>query len=132
MKKLTVYRALNTFMNQLNSDKAMLELHRDRSCSFGDSDAQLNAINTMLSQGYLVPAATVVCNDLDQAFTLTNSISRSWLENDAVTVLENTDCFFSSSSVGDVFQDEDGTFFMVDSFGFKTLRKNEKGVLCPA
>lgn len=135
MKTLTVYRPTNAFFDAMKVSTDLLNLHRERTCSFGkagEADGTLVAINTMLANDHLVPVATVTCETLDDAYMLTNSITRNWTENDEVTVLDGHDGFLSSSSVGDIFKDSDGTFQLVESFGFATLVKQADGTLARA
>lgn len=132
MKTLTVYRATQAFMKKLNSEPGFLNLHRDRSEPFSkgqDNDATLIAINTMLNNGYLVPVATLTCDTLDDAYRLTNSIVRNWTENNEVTLLEGHEGFLSSTSVGDIFKAQDGTFTLVEACGFSTLIQQADGSL---
>ena len=123
--KYTIYRATHAFMDALNRDKALLGLHRSRSCSFFDDTERkqetVDAINTMLIQGHLVPAAQVEAASKNELFRLTNTINKPWTENTEVSLIENSDAFLSSSSVGDIFVDENGLAYLIESYGFTLL-----------
>lgn len=75
-----------------------------------------------LLDGHYDEVALVTTNDLDRVFELTNNISHSWIENDAVLptckVIEKGGC--RSTSVGDVFFDGDDTY-VVAPCGFEKL-----------
>lgn len=125
MNTYTIYRPTETFMSALNEDKALRELHLRRSNSLFDDDRRkqdaIDAINTMLREGHLVPAATVIAEHHNALFRLTNSINHPWIENDGVTLLENSGAFLSSSSVGDIFTDQNGHIYLIESYGFTLL-----------
>lgn len=67
----------------------------------------------------LVKVAEVDCDDLSNAYALTNSIESSWVENDGVKVFASEDrC--RSTSVGDVMR-LNGHVHMVGMVGFTDL-----------
>ena len=68
------------------------------------------------------PVAKVEAANLGEAFELTNSIDSFWQENKGIEVLNTSDEFKRSCSVGDVFEDTStGDNYMVDSAGFHKL-----------
>lgn len=126
MTTFTLYRPTNAFMDTLNDDAYNLDLHRMRTMfGIGESfkrEATM-ALNTMLDKGYLTPAATVKCTPED-LFRLSNTITKNWTLNDEVSVID-TNAFLSSTSVGDVFTDEAGCFYVVSADGFVELDREE-------
>lgn len=130
----TMYRPTQSFMASLSVSSDRLELHRDRTCcGYGEKSLPraLTAINTMLDNGYLVPAAVVNC-EFDRVFETTNTISQSWLTHDEVEPYGDdgyADMFMSSTSVGDIFSDADGKFFIVLPAGMAELSKDVNGKL---
>lgn len=128
MQQYTAYRPSCSFMDSLNRNKQNLELHRRKNTFTLSNEAEVlhdvvDALNTMLKAGYLLPAATVKADSDDAFFRLTNTITKNWTENDEVTVLDNdSDVFFNSSSSGDIFCDEQGQFYLICSFGFAALK----------
>jgi hypothetical protein len=113
MKKFTLYRPTSKFFNTLNSNKENLNLHRERTFVRDDLTPSVNAIIAMLKAGHLVPAATCIASNHEDMFRLTNSIDCAWTDNKEVSVLNN-DAFLSSTSVGDIFKDdESGQFYIV-------------------
>lgn len=63
--------------------------------------------------------AEVDTDDLEEAFERTNSIDRFWGENEKVTLMDPTKgC--RSSSVGDIFKNDEG-FFVVKMVGFEKI-----------
>lgn len=115
----TLYRTTIAFMDTLNSDTYNLNLHRMRSMiSIGESYQReaLECINLMLDKGYLIPAATVICKSED-LFRVTNTISRNWMLNEGVSIV-SSEAFMSSTSLGDVFTDETGQFYVVGENDF--------------
>jgi hypothetical protein len=102
----TIYRTTNDFMGTLNNDADNLELHRQR-ISVGEK--ALKANRKLISVGHLIPCAKATCT-IEGLFELTNTISRFWLDNKEVTMTDDRG-FFSSSSMGDVFEDESGQLY---------------------
>lgn len=62
--------------------------------------------------------AEVDCDDLDDAYRLTNSIDEYWGENEGVTDLTDG-C--RSTSVGDILETSTGYKYVVANFGFESL-----------
>lgn len=76
----------------------------------------------MVESGLLTKVAKVTCDDLEDAFMLTNSIARSWIDNEQVDLLVDPQCYgLTSSSPGDVFSDESGQLFLVQDLGFSSV-----------
>lgn len=125
MKTFTLYRATSSFLENINQNKDHLNLHRDRIFVGNDLVSSVNAIITMLKSGFLVPAATCVAKNEDDMFRLTNSITCNWTDNDEVNVLDDS-AFLSSTSVGDIFKDEDGQFFIVSNFSMEKISLPEE------
>ena len=115
-----VYRKTKTFMESLNTNDANLELHRQSTS--GDARAT-NAIVSLLDSKALLPVAKVTCSpDNDQLFRLTNSIDDFWGNNPEVKLLpEAQRGFMSSSSVGDIYQDEAGQYFVYECSGVTAI-----------
>lgn len=63
--------------------------------------------------------ADIETKDLNEAYELSNSINSPWLFNNKV---KSDLLVCRSTSVGDVIEDNDGNFFMVDMIGFKELK----------
>jgi hypothetical protein len=101
-------------MNSINANKVNLDLWRARS-GFNTLEA-IQSANTMLNNGDLIAAATVTCERSD-LFELTNTISQSWVDNEEVTVISNNTRLYSSS-VGDVFTDMEGNFYIISTSDF--------------
>lgn len=119
-----LYRLTNQFMQQVNSDKAYLELFRSRmlvdSCFGAESRTEaIAALKQLLNHGHLVAAARVDCT-LENLYELTNTIHQNWTLNPQVTVL-NPACMLSSTSIGDVFSDSDGVLYVVSDSDFIRL-----------
>jgi hypothetical protein len=77
--------------------------------------AALNAIEG----GQYEYVADVVCDNLSQAWMLTNSIDTPWIEGDSVKHLQKPEgC--RSSMIGDIFL-MDGVAYVVAPHGFKKL-----------
>ncbi|MGP4943167.1 hypothetical protein [Pseudoalteromonas nigrifaciens] len=115
--KFTIYRATKSFMNTLNHDSDNLNLHRNRSHEgLGQKgfNAMVRTAQIMIDKCFLVPAAVVEAQ-LNEVFELTNTINRNWVENNEVTVIDES-AFLSSSSVGDVFVDDKGQAFIITAF----------------
>ncbi len=105
----TVYR----FTNASLDTGLFRELYRERSCAFdAKPTTAIKANLTAINHGLLIPAATLTCT-VEDLFRLTNSIDSNWFEADGVTILnEDKEPRLSSSTMGDVFKDEDGNLFM--------------------
>jgi len=67
------------------------------------------------------PVATVLAKDLDEAYTLTQSIERHWHENPEVTPIETDDDWKRSTMVGDVIKTPYFEHYVIESFGFREL-----------
>lgn len=86
---------------------------------FGRTAAAIEVFeNGELNGVHYVHVADVECNNVNDAFTLTNSIDCYWGENEGVT-LTLTQEKNRSSSIGDVFVKEDGTRMLCSSLGWK-------------
>jgi hypothetical protein len=138
----TIYRCSHSFIKSLTFNPSNLALHVSRTVNLSinppELTSMLQAIGELYKQGHLLPAAKVNClpNDL---FALTNSIERHWTKNAEVTVLPEANAFMSSTSVGDLFSDADGIFYVVSCTGmlplnlerdgsFSRLQRNDKPV----
>ncbi len=118
MTTFTAYRATKDFVHSLNENKTNLRRHLDKMMS--GSNAR-SAVSQMLKDGQMAPAATVEC-EIDDLFEQTNTINHNWTENASVTLLEGSEnLILSSTSVGDVFSDSEGKFFIVEDFGYGDL-----------
>lgn len=115
----TVYRSTIAFMNTLNDSAQNLDLHRQRSLE--GNDLAVQAIKTLLNSHHVIPVALVTCNaDNDDLFRLTNSINDFWGNNTEVELLASAEQgFMSSSSVGDIYQDSAGQFFVYQCAGVR-------------
>jgi hypothetical protein len=120
MKIFTLYRATSSFFNTINSNKEQLNLHRERTFVRDDLTPSVDAIITMLKCGFLVPAATCMAENVEDMFKLTNSITCTWTDNKEVNVLDYS-AFLSSTSVGDIFKDESGQFFIVANYSIEKI-----------
>lgn len=125
----TIYRCTNAFMSVLNHSAAELNLHRARTCSFGDDTESVNtriqAVKSMLNNKQLIPVATVNCEP-NRLFEVTNTISQNWTHNNEVNLLPDAETgFLSSSSVGDIFSDAEDRFFMYGPFSVIELKKED-------
>jgi hypothetical protein len=69
--------------------------------------------------GTLTYVANVNTDDLEVAFECTNHIGRNWQEHESVEMVDEGQ--HRSSSMGDIFETEDGKRYIVDFFGFKAL-----------
>lgn len=123
----TLYRATNEFMSELNKNKQLRELHRNRSDIDCEPQKSINAINAMLENKWLLPAATVDC-PISVFFEKTNSISKSWLDNPEVVVLNNL-TFLSSTSVGDLAVDANNIPFVVANCTYVPLAWTDTGLI---
>lgn len=93
-------------------------------------DRRVEARKLFEAGGY-EQAAVVEGNDLEIAFRDTNNISGSWSQEPARGVTPTAPGYiehagrkygYKSSEVGDVFRDDDtGTLYVVDSFGFAEI-----------
>lgn len=117
IQTFTVYRTTTAFMDTLNNSTHNLDLHRQR--SLDGNDLAVQAINTLLNSQKLIPVALVTCNaDNDDLFRLTNSINDFWGNNKEVALLANAEQgFLSSSTVGDIYQDCTGQYFVYQCAG---------------
>lgn len=90
----TIYRCTQAFMSTLNRSIENRSTHRARTSTFGEDtesvNTQLQAIKSLLTNGHLLPVATVNCEE-NRLFEVTNSISRNWTENPEVCLLPNAD-----------------------------------------
>jgi hypothetical protein len=67
--------------------------------------------------------AKIEITDLNKAFELTNHIDGNWQDNPGViTNLEKC----RSTSVGDLIEDEDGHYHVIESLGFRYLTPEEE------
>lgn len=82
---------------------------------YGGTEAALRA----WSEGEYNLVAEVATEDLEEAFVKTNSIDAFWGENEGVQ-LTNPGEGCRSSSVGDIFQNDEG-FFLVEAIGFEKI-----------
>jgi hypothetical protein len=82
-----------------------------------DGRQEIAAVNYFKKECY-EHVANVETNDLDTAWEMTNHIFASWTQNDGVEVLTTR---ARSSSVGDLFEDENGAFHVCSSIGFKPV-----------
>ena len=97
----TVYRPTNDFLDSLTYNDDNLKLYRERSFEvYSGIHRMVSANQEMLDKGYLIPAATVQCS-ISDLFELTRLGSPTRL---------------TSTSVGDVFEDADGQFYIVTCF----------------
>lgn len=120
MAVFTVFRKSTTFITTLTSDKRNLELHRDTVFYSDEPEKGLAAIKALMKEGHLVKAAIVTCKDADEAYYYTNSINYNWINNPQVTEVSH-DAFLASTSVGDIFQREDGSYFVTCDVGFADI-----------
>lgn len=74
-----------------------------------------------LKKGFFECVAVVETDNLQEAFQLTNTIDKPWIENEKVKAFKPR---LRSTSVGDVFKYKE-TFFVVESSGFKQLTNEE-------
>jgi len=110
-KTFEVYRLTNEFMDiyrkhpsgVTKAEEKMVNLKRLGSISI-DAAIQLWREHNQ----YFELAAKVIATDIDEVFTLTNSINNFWGDNEQVELIsENT--FNSSTSIGDVIKVEGKT-----------------------
>jgi hypothetical protein len=121
-------------MNETNY-KIIQDCQRERSFLLSTTKEALEtvvtAINTMLKNKWLVPAATVEC-ELTNFFHVTNSINSAWTDNDGVTVIQENDGFMSSSSIGDIFVDENDRCYLVGPHDMILLKGSvQLGLIAP-
>jgi hypothetical protein len=138
MKTFTVYRstvqAVNETTDLINkvgwggvkaSGNVLANLKLNNQCLFEKEIP--SEVKYFVSEAYnkdlILPVAEVVCNSIDEAFSLSNSINVMWTDNKEVTLLKTpSEMFLSSSSSGDIFKDnETGCFFIVLSVGFAEI-----------
>lgn len=128
----TVYRFSLAFIHSLTISPESMDSYRVITTMFTREmeDQALVNINRIRSQGHIQPVATVSCDTIDDAFRLTNHLTNPWYENDGVELLDGNDLLFlNSSSVGHLFSDKDGNFFLTAMSGFIPLRANANGDL---
>jgi hypothetical protein len=65
-----------------------------------------------------IKVADVVATSLDEAYQLTNSIDKPWVNNESVTPVGTTG--FRSTSCGDVIE-KDGKYYMCEMIGWKEI-----------
>lgn len=87
-----------------------------------DAERQSKAVIELFNEGYYVLVAKVNTNSLDHAWSQTNHIEESWLENQDVQAMVEA---ARSSKVGDVMKDESGKYHIVASIGFKEIPDGE-------
>lgn len=117
-----VYRTTQEFMRSLNVNPANLELHRRR--SLDGSEAAIEAILALLKAEQLVPVAIVSCsNENDELFRITNSINEFWGNNKEVWLKPAAErAFMSSSSVGDIYKDHAGYYYIYTDAGVQQFK----------
>jgi hypothetical protein len=121
MPKFTVFRKTREFMSMLNKDSDMRMLHINALFHLDSNkiavDKAEKSIQALFDLGHIKPAAVVECSK-DDLFCITNSINHNWTENKEVTLLDGHESLFlSSSSVGDVYLDENGQVHVFAAFG---------------
>ena len=106
---ITIYQIQMTKekVDAFNEGKVVPSLDAKRALMFGASKFTPDMLQ------HFTEVARVKTNDLDEAFEFTNL----WNDKDKVEKFAQ----MSSTSVGDIFLKGD-TFYMVDNFGFETLR----------
>jgi hypothetical protein len=106
---ITIYQIQVTDeqIDALNAGKSVPSFEAKRSLMFGASEFTPDMLQ------YFTEVARVDTDDLERAFELTNL----WEDTSKVEKFTR----MSSTSVGDIFLKGDA-FYMVDNFGFKTLR----------
>lgn len=127
--KYTLYRATKKFMSTLNHDDSNLNLHRNRSHEGLGEEGLAKMVATvqeMLDKGHLIPAATVT-TEFDGVYELTNTIQHNWIDNEGVEVIDES-AFLSSTSVGDIFTDENNQAYIVTCFEIAPVEFNFKQV----
>lgn len=67
---------------------------------------------------HYIQVADVHCDNIDDAYRLTNHIDEAWQLNEEV---QNALQPARSTSVGDLVKTEDGTIFICASFGWKQI-----------
>jgi len=82
-------------------------------------DADLSVIAKAMLEGEYSAIAVVESNDRDDAYRLTNHIECDWRENDGVVAIPGRE--YRSTSVGDIFEMEDGSMYIVANMGFKKI-----------
>jgi len=104
-----MYRATEAFLDSLNGNVELFNIHCERSAF--DEEVAAKANIKLLQLGHLVPVATVTC-EAKNLFELTNSIHDFWGNNKEVTLLPaaTNGGFMSSSCMGDVYRNEEGIF----------------------
>jgi hypothetical protein len=70
--------------------------------------------------------AEVEANSLDNVFGETNHIDSDWAENKSIVKIHKDKR--RSTSVGDIIQDETGTFYRCEPIGWSTLDENLKRI----
>lgn len=128
----TVYRFSLAYIHSLTISPEAMDSYRVITTMFTREmeDQALVNINRIRSQGHIQPVATVSCDTIDDALRLTNQFTRPWYENEGVDLLDGNDLFFlNSSSIGDLFSDTAGTFYLDSKNGFIPLREGPDGTL---
>ena len=120
----TIYRLTRRFIENSNKSKKESQLFFDRTSPFSFNkkgfQKAVDANNEFLRLGLIIPCALVDCA-FENLFETTNTINRNWTENAEVTVT-NADGFMSSTSVGDIFSDADGVFYIVTANNIQQLK----------
>jgi PBP1b-binding outer membrane lipoprotein LpoB len=122
-QQFTVYRTTQDFMESLNVNPTNLQLHRQR--SLDGSETAIEAIKALLKAEQLVAVAIVNCStENDDLFRITNSINDYWGNNAEVSLEPNAErAFMSSSSVGDIYKDQSGEYYVYTDVGVKTFKR---------
>lgn len=85
-----------------------------------DENKKINVVTELFNEGNYVLVAKVDTKNLEEAFSKTNNIDTNWQENKGVESLFDKG---RSSSVGDVFKDENGKYHLVANMGFVELHE---------
>lgn len=121
MTVFTAYRFTTAFMGTLNDNPHNLELYRvSKAMETPSLHVRAKAaLKYLKDAGHIVEAATVTC-ELQDLFEVTNSINHNWIENDEVSDV-NSLAFLSSTSVGDIFKLEDGSYMVTAGIGYTPI-----------
>lgn len=114
MQEYTVYRLTKSFTDLVAAgDQSARNLLSQRMLAFdSNSTDAIKANQQLIEDGHLVPAATLLCDQGD-LFELTNNTHSNWFEVDGITLVNTQlEPRLSSSSMGDVYADEDGQLYM--------------------
>ncbi len=114
MQQYTVYRLTEKFVTMVaDGDQSARDLMAARMMAFDSKSTDaIKANQQLIEDGHLVPAATLLCDQGD-LFDVTNSINSNWFEAEGIVLLSSDrNPRMSSSSMGDVYADEDGQLYM--------------------